>query len=151
SRGSVTSLYDADGIGSVTSLYDSAGTQAATYSFSSFGNSTSTVGLSNPFQYTGREWDSDTGIFYYRARYYQPSTGRFISEDPITFRGGRNFYRYVRNNPLNRTDPTGLTPVWPTKWLACLQCVIYMRKCAEEGTGCKQELDKKYPNDLDLC
>src|SRR5262249_45688101 len=55
SRGSVTSLYDADGIGSVTSLYDSAGTQAATYSFSSFGNSTSTVGLSNPFQYTGRE------------------------------------------------------------------------------------------------
>jgi RHS repeat-associated protein len=45
---------------------------------------------------------------YYRARYYDPSIGRFISEDPIQFRGGINFYAYVRNNPVNLTDPFGL-------------------------------------------
>ncbi len=44
----------------------------------------------------------------YRARYYDPSTGRFISEDPITFSGGVNFYRYVHNSPVNRQDPSGL-------------------------------------------
>ena len=46
---------------------------------------------------------------YYRARYYDPSIGRFISEDPITFAGsGTNFYEYVANNPANWTDPTGM-------------------------------------------
>src|SRR5215469_12955579 len=45
---------------------------------------------------------------YYRARYYDPSVGRFISEDPIGINGGVNFYRYVRNSALNMTDPAGL-------------------------------------------
>ncbi|HLJ27683.1 MAG TPA: RHS repeat-associated core domain-containing protein [Candidatus Angelobacter sp.] len=44
---------------------------------------------------------------YYRARYYHSNTGRFLSEDPIRFQGGINFYQYVRNNPLNWTDPWG--------------------------------------------
>ena len=51
--------------------------------------------------FTGREWDSETGLYYYRARYYDPRIGRFISEDPIRFRGGMNFYSYVLNNPVN--------------------------------------------------
>jgi RHS repeat-associated protein len=45
---------------------------------------------------------------YYRARYYDPKLGRFISEDPIGFDGGENFYRYVEGSPVNRTDPMGL-------------------------------------------
>jgi len=57
---------------------------------------------------------------YYRARYYDPTAGRFISEDPITFTGGINFYRYVRNNPVNLVDPFGLNPApsipWPLPW-----------------------------------
>jgi RHS repeat-associated protein len=48
---------------------------------------------------------------YYRARYYDPSTGRFLSEDPVDFRGDINFYKYVKNNPLNLIDPRGLAPV----------------------------------------
>jgi RHS repeat-associated protein len=58
--------------------------------------------------FTGREWDPETGLYYYRARYYDPKIGRFISEDPIDFEGGVNFYSYVENNPVNLVDPEGL-------------------------------------------
>ncbi len=58
-------------------------------------------------QYTGRPLDEETGLYYYRARYYDPEIGRFISEDPIGFAGGINFYAYVGNNPLIYNDPTG--------------------------------------------
>jgi len=52
------------------------------------------------FAFTGREFDEETGLYYYRARYYDPETGRFISRDPIeTDSGDFNFYRYVENQP----------------------------------------------------
>jgi RHS repeat-associated protein len=108
SRGGVTTLYNADGLGSTTSLYDSSATQAGTYTFSSFGQTTSTGSLLNPFRYTGREWDNETGLYYYRARYYDTHTARFLSEDPIRFSGGIDFYGYVANNPLSFLDPLGL-------------------------------------------
>ena len=62
--------------------------------------------------YTGREWDKETGLYYYRARYYDPMEGRFISKDPSGFEGGINLWAYVQNNPINRTDPSGL--IWVT-------------------------------------
>jgi RHS repeat-associated protein len=55
-----------------------------------------------------RESDSETGLYYYRARYYDPSAGRFTREDPIGFGGGLDFYAYARNNPIIFVDPTGL-------------------------------------------
>jgi RHS repeat-associated protein len=107
-RSATTSYYEADGLGSVTSLSNSAGTLAQTYTFDSFGKQTATSGsLTNPFQYTGREFDSETGIYYYRARYFDPSAGRFLSEDRLGFQGGANFYRYAQNNPLVWIDPSG--------------------------------------------
>lgn len=58
---------------------------------------------------TGREWDKETGLYYYRARYYDPMEGRFLSKDPESFAGGdANLYGYVLNNPINYTDSTGL-------------------------------------------
>ncbi|MGB8582166.1 MAG: RHS repeat-associated core domain-containing protein [Candidatus Sulfotelmatobacter sp.] len=106
-----TSYYQADGLGSVTSLSDGGGALANTYIYDSFGKLTASTGtIGNPFQYTGREFDPETGIYEYRARYYDESVGRFISEDPIRFRGGINFYDYVRNDPPNLTDPNGLAP-----------------------------------------
>src|SRR5271167_839163 len=73
-RGSTTSYYEADGLGSVSSLSNAAGALAQTYTFDSFGNLTASSGsLTNPFQYTGRESDPETGLYYYRARYYDPS------------------------------------------------------------------------------
>jgi RHS repeat-associated protein len=107
-RGGTTSYYHADGLGSMTSLSNSAGTLAQTYTYDSFGKlSASTGTLTNPFQYTGREFDPETGIYEYRARYLDQNTGRFLSEDPIQFRGGINFYDYVLNSPTNFMDPTG--------------------------------------------
>lgn len=63
----------------------------------------------NPFLYTGRDYDSETGLQYYRARYYSPSIGRFLSEDPSRFTSGTiNFYPYVTNDPIDFYDPSGL-------------------------------------------
>jgi RHS repeat-associated protein len=108
-RGGVASYYHADGLGSVTSLTDSSGVVAASYVYDSFGNLTVSTGtITNPFRYTGREWDSETGLYYYRARYYDPGVGRFIIQDPVGFQGGINFYAYVRNRPNDWGDPMGL-------------------------------------------
>jgi RHS repeat-associated protein len=109
-RGGYVAYYQADGLGSVTSLSGSTGQPVATYVYDSFGNTTPTEGIFNPYRYTGREQDPETGLYYYRARYYDPTTGRFISEDPIRFKGGVDFYAYVRNNPISLADPLGLCP-----------------------------------------
>jgi len=107
-RSSTTSFYQADGLGSVTSLSNGAGALAQTYSFDSFGNQTASSGsLTNSFRYTGREFDSETGLYFNRARYLDPTTGRFLSEDPTGFKGSVNFYPYVANDPVDLTDPTG--------------------------------------------
>jgi len=60
-----------------------------------------------PYAFTGREWEPETGLYYYRARYYSPELQRFISDDPIRFRGGNNFYAYVKNMPSIYRDPFG--------------------------------------------
>jgi RHS repeat-associated protein len=83
-RSATTSYYHANGLGSVTSLSNTAGTLAQTYTFDSVGKQTASTGsLINPFQYTGRESDHETGLYYYRARYYDQGSGRFLSEDPM--------------------------------------------------------------------
>ncbi|WP_419176766.1 RHS repeat-associated core domain-containing protein [Desulfosediminicola sp.] len=108
-RGGATNYFLADGLGTITSLADSNGTITSSYSYDSFGNLVSSTGTTNNTHlFSGRELDSETGHYYYRARYYDPSTGRFISEDPIGFSGGSNFYTYVHNNPVNFIDPLGL-------------------------------------------
>ena len=110
-RSSATSYYNADGLGSVTSLTNSSGAAAETYTYDSFGKLTASAGsLTNPFQYTGRELDPETGLYNYRARYYDASTGRFIAEDPILWFGNDvNFYRYAANRPSMFIDPFGRT------------------------------------------
>ena len=67
--------------------------------------------LSSRFAYTGCEFDSESGLYYYRARFYDPQFGRFVAEDPIGFEGGYNFYAYVLQNPMNTKDPYGLK-IW---------------------------------------
>ena len=104
-------FYHADGLGSVTELTDSAVSPEVvqSYVYDSYGQIVQQVGtLANSHTYTGREFDSESGLYYYRARYYDPQAGRFITEDPIGLLAGDvNFYRYVSNNPVNLIDPQG--------------------------------------------
>jgi RHS repeat-associated protein len=107
-QGSTTSFYEADGLGSITSLTALNGTLSQTYTYDSFGNATGSSGsLTNSFRYTAREFDTETGLFFLRARYYDPTIGRFLSEDPVGFPAGSNFYRYVGNGPIDFADPLG--------------------------------------------
>jgi RHS repeat-associated protein len=109
-RSGATWYYEADGLGSVTSLTNSVGTLTDTYAYDSHGKLTASTGSTvNPFRYAGREFDSETGLYYYRNRYYDSSIGRFLSEDPLEFEGGdANLYRYVGNSPVTYIDPDGL-------------------------------------------
>jgi RHS repeat-associated protein len=104
-----TSYYDADGLGTITSLTAPAGTIAATYTYDAFGSLIASTGsITNTFRYTGREFDSETGLYFYRTRYLDQSIGRFISEDPTEYEGGINYFNYTRNNAANLVDPLGL-------------------------------------------
>ena len=109
-RGGSTEFYQADGLGSVTSLTAINGALSDTLVYDSFGNvTTSTGSYAQPFRYTGREFDSETNLFYYRARYYDAAIGRFINEDPLRFASGdTNFFAYASNSPVLLTDPLGL-------------------------------------------
>ena len=110
-RSGTSSYYEQDALDTVTSLSNSAGALANTYTYDSFGTLTASTGtLVNPFRYTARGFDQETGIYDYRTRYYDQSVGRFVSEDSIGFKGGIDFYAYVSNRPVNTTDPTGLKP-----------------------------------------
>jgi RHS repeat-associated protein len=137
-----TNFYNSDGLGSITSLTDGQGQLAASYVYGSFGNlAASTGSITNPFQYTGREFDAETGLYYYRARYYDQTTGRFISEDPIGFSGGFNFYSYVKNNPTDFTDLFGLTDFSEAQTFELLQRIY-----AESTEGPIQGLENIYQN-----
>ena len=103
----VASTFLTDALGSTVALVNSAGAVQTTYGYDPYGN-TSTTGTASdsPYQYAGRENDG-TGLYYNRARYYNPSWGRFVSEDPIGLRGGINRYAYAGGNPVSFRDPSG--------------------------------------------
>jgi RHS repeat-associated protein len=109
--------YIADGLGSIVKLVDTTGNVVNNYIYDSFGNiMEKTEGVANPYTYTAREYDTESGLYYYRFRYYDARVGRFLSEDPIGFWGGINFYAYLNNNPINSNDPYGLSPaIWIRK------------------------------------
>ena len=71
-----------------------------------------TGSVSNPWLFTGRQFDQESGLYFYRNRYYEPRAGRFITRDPAGFIDGANLYTYVKNNPVNLVDPYGLAS-WP--------------------------------------
>ena len=112
-NGTTVRYFITDHLGSTVALADSSGRIVSSTSYDSFGNAATSIPTS--YRYTGREYDSDTGLYYYRNRWYDPKIGRFISEDPIGFAGGDiNLYGYVGNNPLSFIDPFGFRgcPSW---------------------------------------
>ena len=106
SGGAVALLADA--LSSVIALADNSGTLITHYTYEPFGLTSATGATSaNRTEFTGRD-DDGTGLYFYRARYYSPGFGRFISEDPIGLNGGDNLFRYVNDNSLKYIDPFGL-------------------------------------------
>lgn len=115
--------YLYDGAGSVSVITDGSGVVKERYQYDAFGNftirnqlgsqlSASTTG--NRFFFTGREYDSETGLYYYRNRYYSSSLGRFLQKDPLGILTGPNPFQYTSNNPINFSDPLGLVSFEPS-------------------------------------
>ncbi|MEM6780205.1 MAG: RHS repeat-associated core domain-containing protein, partial [Planctomycetota bacterium] len=108
--GEGTTWYLQDRLFSVRDLVDSDGKIISSIDYDSFGNITSETNpdAGDRFKFTGREWEAAIGLYDYRARHYDPKTGRFLSEDSLgLIAGDANFYRYVGNNPVDLIDPSG--------------------------------------------
>ncbi len=115
SRGGNLYYFAVDGLGSVNLLTDTSGTVQDAYLYDAWGMTRSQTGtLANDFGYTAREF-AEAALWYYRARYYQASAGRFASEDPLRSPDGMSFFAYVVNDPLTFKDSLGLVlmPVSP--------------------------------------
>ena len=106
---SETYYYHYDALGSVVALSDSSGDTVQTYEYSVFGQpAVEDINHPNPYMFAGRRFDIEIGLYYNRARYYNPFTGRFLQTDPIGYGTGMNMYAYCGNNSLNYADPSGL-------------------------------------------
>ena len=106
--GSSTYYYHYDGLGSVIALSNAGKQIVEQYSYDVFGTPNTTSSVGNPYMFTGRQYDAQSSLYYYRARFYSPVLGRFLQPDPIGYVDGLNLYTYVGNNPLNWIDPFGL-------------------------------------------
>jgi RHS repeat-associated protein len=167
-KNSQSYFYHFDGLGSVTAITDSTGSVIQRYDYDSFGNIVSMLdpNFKQPYTYTSREYDLESGLYYYRARYYDAKIGKFISEDPIGLKGGINKYVYVGNNPVRFIDPLGLALGDPNTSLGgvipykvhfkflgkCLVCDEQkLNTCLRpfnESTSC-QDMNPKDPLDYD--
>jgi RHS repeat-associated protein len=106
--GSNTYYFHNDQLGSTRLLTDSSGSVQSTYTYDAFGNLTATTGsIANPLRFAGQYVDLESGLYYLRARYYDPITAQFVTLDPAAA-ATRQSYAYVKQNPLNLTDPSGL-------------------------------------------
>jgi len=113
-----TYFYHFDGLGSVVALSDVNNVLVERYAYDVFGQPTirdvngtelSASAVHNPYLFTGRRYDAEAGLYYYRARYYDFATARFLQPDPLGYTDGLNMYAYVGNNPATFVDPSGLT------------------------------------------
>lgn len=143
-RGGASYYFLADHQGSVRFVLDAAGDTVNTYQYDSFGRPlVISEGVESPYAFTGREYDAESGLYYYRARYYDPRTGRFVSQDPARFdSGASNFYGYLENDPVNARDPSGMFSFWDALDVASfLWSAKEFIDCPGLGTGFNLLLD----------
>ncbi|MDR0702342.1 MAG: hypothetical protein LBF61_08060 [Azoarcus sp.] len=105
-EGSTKTWLYADHQGSVVGQANASGTNTAIYSYGPFGEPDATTGVR--FRYTGQQYIGALNLYYYKARFYSPTLGRFLQTDPVGVVDDLNLYAYVGNNPVNFSDPLGL-------------------------------------------
>jgi RHS repeat-associated protein len=128
-------VYLTDALGSVIAQTREDQSIQNWYGYSPYGQAVSaTDDEGNAVEYTGREND-ETGLYYYRARYYDPVLKRFVSEDPIGLLGAFNVYAYVDENPISLVDPTGETPPVIVPQVAVGTSAFFFGKAIAEGVG----------------
>ena len=104
-------MINVDGLGVETLYfyhYDRLGNVVEQYTYGPFGETSTASTVGTPYMFTGRRYDKESGLYYYRARYYKPDLGRFLQPGPIGYDDGMNIYTYCGNNPVNCVDPWGL-------------------------------------------
>jgi RHS repeat-associated protein len=145
-RTGTPTYFSQDALSSVTSVTSQAGAVTGRYSYDTDGQLVSSIGVSSPFLFTGRGWDGRAGVYDFRARQYDPATGRFLSEDPVP---SVNAYAYSNGVPTVLSDPTGRTTEAETaettfwsdvlssaRWGASINAGIALRRgiqCGESG------------------
>lgn len=123
-RGAQTYYYHQNALWSIAAVTNAGGSVVERYAYDAYGRPTITDGagsavplnswgtphsaIDNQYMFTGRQLDEETGLYFYRARYYDVGKGRFLQRDPLGYDAGMNLYAYVHDNPVNATDPTGL-------------------------------------------
>jgi RHS repeat-associated protein len=127
----------ADERGSIVAVTDSSGAAIAINRYDEYGIPASTnIGR---FQYTGQTWLPEVGMYYYKARIYSPTLGRFMQTDPIGYADGMNWMNYVGGDPVNFSDPTGL--------VSCTGTRIQQDRCSDvPGWNCVGECSNRTPD-----
>ena len=122
-----------DARGSIVYRADTANTSAAINTYDEYG----VPGAANTgrFQYTGQAWLPELGMYYYKARIYSPSLGRFLQTDPIGYEDNNNLYGYVANDPVNGLDPTGMIEVEEEKGEEFTRAVPQDNQIADAESG----------------
>ncbi len=129
------SYYFRDHLGSIRQRTDELGQPVQVRDYDPWGNPLAGSDAGG-WSFTGREWDREASLYYYRARYYDPRIGRFLAEDPLGFRAGPNTYTYIENRPTIGRDPSGR---WP-QIIECCRFWSAWNKCAEEALECARKL-----------
>jgi RHS repeat-associated protein len=160
--GSTLVYFQADGLGSVVKTTTSAGSVALTRQYDAWGNLQ--AGAVSGYAFTGREWDSETAIYHFRARHLEATTGRFMSQDPLRRHfpsepavrppfdaipavDGSHLYAYVNGNPVNQLDPSGKGVADAVRsgarWLRRTLGPINYAECNANAIECEEKAKKE--------